>query len=170
MRLATILSFFRRSPRYVDREFSDLSVMLCNDLENPTYKHELLNEERLDFSVESLKHIDAYLDVLHGDPPQEEDAIRVVLRCGAYVGEVIRKHSPDEMHGVAFREAERYSAFAKGLGHSAATAGILWRDPENMCFPLGKVCKFLENGSEDSVYSFARVIVEGSLPRPANPS
>ncbi|MBV9264656.1 MAG: hypothetical protein JO061_00660 [Acidobacteriaceae bacterium] len=30
-----------------------------------------------------------------------------------------------------------------------------------MCFPLGKICKFLENGSEDSVHSFAQVIVEG---------
>jgi hypothetical protein len=120
--------------------------------------------EKTGFSLESLKHVDAYLEVLHGKPPQGEDEIvRVVLRCGAYVGEVIRKNSPDKMHWVAFKEAARYSAFAKGLGHSAGTAGILWRDPENMCFPLAKVCKFLENGSEDSVYSFARVILEGHI-------
>jgi hypothetical protein len=29
-----------------------------------------------------------------------------------------------------------------------------------MCFPLAKICKFIENGSEDSVYSFARMVLE----------
>jgi hypothetical protein len=156
-----MFSFFRKSPSYVDREFSDLSIMLCHDLENPTYRRELLDEKKLDFSLESLKHVDAYLEALHGKPPQDEDeTVRVVLRCGAYVGEVIRKNAPGKMHWVAFKEAARYSAFAKGLEYSAATAGILWGDPESMCFPLGKICKFLENGSEDSVYSFAWVILE----------
>lgn len=29
-----------------------------------------------------------------------------------------------------------------------------------MCFPLAKISKFLENGNEDSVYFFARVILQ----------
>jgi len=154
-------SFFRKIPSYVDQEFSDLSIMFYHDRENQTYKRELLDEKKLDFSLESLRHVDVYLEVLHAKPPQDEDAtVRVVLRCGAYVGEVIRKSSPNKMHWVAFKEAAKFSAFAKGLGYSVATAGILWRDPENMCFPLAKICKFLENGSEDSVYSFAQVILE----------
>ncbi len=158
-----MLGFFRKSPSYADREFSDLSIMLCHDRENPTYKRELLDEKTLDLSLESLRHVDAYLEALHGKPPEDEDqTVRVVLRCGAYVGEVIRKKSPDKMHWVAFKEAARYSAFAKRLGYSLGTLGILWRDTENMCFPLAKVCKFLENGSEDGVYFFARMILEGS--------
>ncbi len=153
--------FFRKSPSYADREFSDLSIMLYRDRENATWQRELLDEKKLDLSLESLRHIDAYLEALHGKPPQDEDeTVRLVLRCGAYVGEVIRKNSPDEMHWVPFKEANRNSAFAKGLGYSLGTAGILWKDHENMCFPLAKVCKFLENGSEDSVYFFARMILE----------
>jgi hypothetical protein len=156
-----MLNFFRKSPSYVDREFSDLSVMLCEDREDPTYKHDLLDPGKLDFSIESLKHMDEYLETLHTERPQnEDDAVSVVLRCGAYVGEVIRKNSPDELHWVAYKEAARHSAFAKGLEHSVATAGILWKDPENMYFPLAKICKFIENGSEDSVYAFARVILD----------
>jgi len=155
-----MFGFFRRSPAYVNREFSDLSRMLLQDRENPTYRHELLNEKELDFSVESLKHIDGYLEALHSAPPQEEDIVRVVLRCGAYVGEVIRRNSHNRWNWIAFAEAAKYSAFAKGLGHSVGTAGILWRDSENMCFPLAKVCKFLENGSEDSVYYFVRVFLK----------
>jgi len=138
--------------------------MLCHDLENPTYLSELLDPGQLDFSVASLKHLDEYLDALHASPPKHQDQFaRVVRRCGAYVGEVIRKNSPKEMHWVSFKEAARRSPYAKEFGYSAATAGILWGDPKNMCFPLAKICKFIENGREDSVYSFARVIVEGDV-------
>lgn len=35
-----------------------------------------------------------------------------------------------------------------------------------MCFPLAKICKFVENGNEDSVYSFARVILEDIKAKP----
>jgi len=155
-----MLNFFGKSPKHVDQQFSDLSTMLCHDRENPTYKRELLDPEKLDFSIDSLKHLDAYLDALHAAPPQGDDFVRVVLRCGAYVGEVIRKNSPNELHWVTFKEAAKSSTYAKGLGFSVATAGILWRNPGNMCFPLAKVCKFIENGREDSVYTFARVILE----------
>jgi hypothetical protein len=93
-------------------------------------------------------------------PPNQQDLVGVVLRCGAYVGEVIRKNSYNKMNWVAFKEAAKYSDYVKGLGHSLGTAGILWRNSKTMCFPLAKISKFLENGNEDSVYFFARVILQ----------
>ena len=45
-------------------------------------------------------------------------------------------------------------------GMYLGTAGVLWA-PNATCFPLGKVCKYVENGREDSVYFFARVALEG---------
>jgi len=119
-----MFGFLRRQPTYVNGEFSDLSLMLTQHRENPTYRHALLDESTLDFSVESLKHIDAYLETLHSAPPQEEDVARVVLRCGAYVGEVIRRNSADKWNWITFAEAAKYSSYAKGLGHSVATTGI----------------------------------------------
>ena len=148
------------APSYVNQEFEDLSLMLFQDREDPTYKSELLDEKRLDFSVESLKHLDSYLEVLHSARPQQKDLVGVVLRCGAYVGEVIRKNSPNKMNWVTFQEAAKYSESAKRLGHSLATAGILWTKDQKMYFPLAKICKFLENGNEDSVYFFARVALD----------
>lgn len=138
--------------------------MLSQDVGNPTYKRELLDPGRLDFSIASLERVDAYLDALHTEPPKDQDDLmRVVLRCGAYVGEVIRRNSPTEMHWIAFEEAAKHSAFVQSLGHSLGTAGTLWTNAENMCFPLAKVLKFIENGPEDSVYSFARVMLERSF-------
>ncbi|HEY7641582.1 MAG TPA: hypothetical protein VH814_17770 [Steroidobacteraceae bacterium] len=154
-----MFSIFRRGPRFVDREFSDLSLMLTQDEQHPTYRRELLRAEALDFSLESLKHLDEYLEVLHQSPPQGQDFLRVALRCGAYVGEVMRKASPGTYHWVTHEEAAKHSKFIASSQSSIGTAGILWENADALSFPLGKVCKFLENGTEDSVYFFARMLL-----------
>jgi hypothetical protein len=155
-----MLSLFRKGPKFVDSEFVDLSLMLAQDDENPTYKRELLSKTRLDMSIESLHHLDSYLEVLHQNPPEGKDFSRVVLRCGAYVGEVMRRQQPGRFHWIAPDEAAKYSQTAAGFGESLATAGILWENSESMCFPLAKICKFIDNGNEDSVYFFAKVLLE----------
>ena len=156
-----MFSLFGKGPKFVDREFSDLSRMLTQDEENPTYRRELLQAGKLDFSLESLRHVDAYLEVLHAAPPQGHDLSRVALRCGAYVGEVMRKQSPGTFHWVTHDEASKHSELVKGFERSIATAGILWKDSQSMSFPLGKICKFIENGSENSVYVFAKALLAG---------
>jgi len=143
---------------FVDREFSELSVMLTQDDDNPTYLRELLDPEQLDFSLESLKHLDSYLEQLHNTPPQGHDLFRVALRCGAYIGEVMRKQAP-QYHWLAYEVAAQHDDMVRKFGRSIATTGVLWRGGKSMCFPLGKVCKFIENGSEDSVYFFAKVLL-----------
>jgi hypothetical protein len=158
-----VLNPFRRSPTVADDEFFELAALFSEDQQQPTARQALLNQGTLDYSLESLKRVDAFLEQLHSKPPEGEEAARAVLRTGAYVGEVIRRSSSHQLHWVTFKEAARCSELAKGLEYSLATAGILWKDPQNMCFPLAKVIKYLENGSEDSVYSFARVILENDL-------
>ena len=158
-----MLNPFRRSPSVADDKFFELAALFSEDQQRPTLRQALLNQETLDYSLESLKHVDAFLEQFHSTPPEGDEAARVVLRSGAYVGEVIRRNSSHQLYWVTFKEAARCSKLVKGLEHSLATAGILWKDPQNMCFPLAKVLKYLENGSEDSVYSFARMMLENDL-------
>ena len=156
-----MISIFRKkSPRYADEEYSDLSLMFTLDEENPTFKRDLLNPKKLDFSLESLRHIDEYLEYIHKNTPDGNDFLRLVLRCGAYVGEVMRKHSNKEIHWVSYEDAAKCSESFRKFEYTVASAGVLWHGPESMSFPLGKVCKFIENGNEDSVYSFAKVLLE----------
>lgn len=158
-----MFSFFRRKPRHLDATFDDLARMLTDDDENPTPRRQLLSKEKLDFSLDSLRHMDEYLGALHAAMPPEQDLLRVVLRCGAYVGEVIRRHSAIQYHWVDFEEAARHSRLVKEMGMSLGTAGILMASQDTMWFPLGKVCKYLENGDEDSVFFFAKTILEQTL-------
>ena len=156
-----MLDFLRKSPRFANTEFAGLARMLTGDAANPVWKRELLDQAQLDFSLESLRHLDAYLETIHGERPQTDDELnRVVMRCGAYVGEVIRKNSSVKLNWAAFKEAAKFSDYLNDMGFSAGTAGILWADAKTMCFPISKVGKLIENGPEDSVYGFARVIIQ----------
>lgn len=155
-----MLSWFSKKPKFVDREYADLSLMLTQDNQNITYHRDTLDPAKLDFSLDSLQHIDTYLEQLRSDPPEGHDFLRVVLRAGAYVGEVMRKQRPGKYHWITFDEAAKHSDFARNLEHSIASAAMLWYDNGSLSFPLGKICKYLENGSEDSVYSFAKVLLQ----------
>ena len=155
-----MLSWLSKKPNFADREYADLSLMLTQDNQNITYRRDVLEPVQLDFSLNSLRHIDAYLEQLMITPPEGHDFLRVVLRIGAYVGEVMKRQRPGKYHWITYDEAAKHSDFVRGLEHSIASAAMLWYDNGSVLFPLGKVCKYLENGSEDSVYFFAKVLLE----------
>src|SRR5687768_9853190 len=116
-----MLSWLSRGPKFVDRAYADLSLMLTQDQRNITYQRDALDPAALDFSLDSLRHVDAYLEHLRSDPPEGHDFLRVVLRVGAYVGEVMRKQAPGKYHWIEYDEAARHADF-KGLDHSIASA------------------------------------------------
>jgi hypothetical protein len=138
----------------------DLSEMFYDHPDDPTPGSDLLARSKLDFTFESLKHVDDYLDAIRGRNLDEREYLLIALRAGAYVGEVIRRNSTSRsFHWVDYDTAVRHSDFAKSLGGpSPALAAILWEDPQSMSFPMGKVVKFLDNGPEDSTYLFASVV------------
>jgi len=84
-----------------------------------------------------------------------------VLRAGAYVGEVIRKNDKKvqwqwiDYEGGKQVEPKLFESF----GRTVATAAVLYDGNKGFVFPLAKVEKYLNNGAEDDVHLFARVII-----------
>ena len=157
--LLRLRNLFKSGPRNSDKALEELSYMLWQEVEKPTYRRDFLKPQLLDFSPESLRHIDDYLECIHQQRPEDDDLLRVVLRVGAYVGEVIRRLSPGEYRWVAFAEAARHSRMIADFGMGLGTSAVLWKDRDRFHFPLAKVCKFVENGREDSVHFFVHVIL-----------
>jgi hypothetical protein len=153
--------FFTTRPKYEDEAFADLSQMFFRFPQDPIFRAELLKKEALDFSVDSLQAVDDYLEAIRAAPPEGAAFQKVVLRAGAYVGEVIRKAGLEEdSHWIAYDEAARISPKTYGtLEKSMASIASLHHGGDAFTFPLGKVCKRLENGEEDSVCFFAKVII-----------
>jgi hypothetical protein len=157
-----MFSIFQRTPKNCDEAFADLSVMLWQDDSKPTFRRETLDPEKFDFSLESLKHLDEYLEMVYQDQPDDETLMPIALRGGAYLGEVIKKHSEQNYHWYDFEQASKLSPMVKELGMSLGTAAVLAVDRENLCFPIAKIMKYLDNGSEDSTYLFGYIGINGS--------
>lgn len=140
---------------------SELSRMFFEDNTNPTFGIRYLNPQKLDFSVESLKHVDEYLETIRKDKEVEKEWNRVVLRAGAYVGEVVRRNDKKtQWQWIDLDTAKSLDPkFFGSMPNAIASAAMLYNSKSGFAFPLGKIEKYLENGSEDSVYFFAQVML-----------
>src|SRR5262245_2566246 len=120
-----MFGWFRRGPRYSDKDFASLAQLIARPQEGGTWRADLIRPQRMDYALDSLKHLDEYLAVLHREPPPEREYIQVVLRAGAYLGEVVRRLRP-EWHWVLYGAGAKYSAGLRARENSLASAGVLW--------------------------------------------
>jgi hypothetical protein len=97
----------------------------------------------------------------------DEESSRLILRAGAYVGEVIRRHTPPprRWHWLDYEQAAKVQPMVASLGMSIGTAAVLWDGDDGVTFPLAKVAKYLVYGQEDSVKIYAQVIVADRPPQ-----
>jgi hypothetical protein len=140
----------------------DLSQMFYE--EHTTFGRQHLDQRRLDFSVESLKHVNDYLEAIRKHKDVEKQGVTravVVLRAGAYVGEVIRKNdSKVQRRWIDYEDAKKVEPkLIESLGKTIATAAMLYDGNKGFVFPLAKVEKYLIHGAEDDVQFFARAII-----------
>jgi hypothetical protein len=161
------MPLFRRGPRLKDDALNGLAGMFVSCPTDPTPGADKLHASKLDFSVASLAFVDDYLEAMRSRKLGQQDGAVVVLRCGAYVGEVIRHNSSERVfHWLDYDEAVRVdSRIAAMGGRSLGLSAVLWSGEQRFSFPLAKVMKFLQNGREDSTQFFAQVMVaKGSPP------
>src|SRR3979411_2965554 len=95
------MALFSRKPKLQDQALSELAQMFNSpDLisDDPTPGIEFLDTSRLDFTVESLGVVDDYLDGMRDEKLEEEAYGKLVLRCGAYVGEVILRNAKGKIY------------------------------------------------------------------------
>ena len=162
------MGFFSRKPELQDQALSELGQMFASPeliADDPTPGTELLDPSRLDFTLESLGFVDDYLDQMRQRQPVEDsdDYVKLVLRCGAYVGEVIRRNAKgNTYHWLDYKGAVKINKSIADFGESLGGAAVLWDGATGLTFPLAKVQKFLDNGREDSVQFLAKVIIEKS--------
>ena len=143
-----------------DLALADLAQMFVHNPDDPTPGHELLNASKFDFTLESLSAADQHIEVMRNRNLQGQELTTFVLRCGAYVGEVLRQHETrKEWHWVDYEQAVRLDSKISSFGRAPGTAAMLWDGKSGYCFPLAKVGKYLENGAGDSVKFFVQVMI-----------
>ena len=155
--------FRSKQPKLLDAAMADLAAMFVSYPTDPMPCAEILKSAHLDFGLASLGIVDQYLEMVRSEGMEGELLVKFVLRCGAYVGEVIRQHSTEfrKWHWLDYDTALGVDSRLVSLGKCLGTAAVLWDGEDGFCFPLAKVGKYLQNGSEDSVKFFAEVLLAG---------
>ena len=91
------------------KTFYSFAVMLFSEKERPVWNREFFDDKKMDFSIESLIHLDAYLlDAFDWERNNEIDddmIIRIIMRTGAYFGEVLSKNSVFTFEWITCSEA-----------------------------------------------------------------
>jgi hypothetical protein len=128
-----------------------------------------LADSKLDYSTESLKHIDVALQRLHDQLPEGVDGKDlaaagqqlqfVTFSFGSYVGEVLRRQMGPDARWDGFGSFSNEEKELFGPEENLGNAFVI-RYADGVTFPLSKVLKFLQNGGEDSTYYYARVILK----------
>ncbi len=147
-----------------DLVISQVATLLTDEMDTPF--HDFFEGKDLDYSFDSLKIIDSYLDEIRKKKHElsDEQYTKVVMRCGIYCGEVIKKHSKNSRRWIVYEDfMARNPEFKDKFPMSVANGVALFAEPDNFSFPLAKVVKYLENGPEDSLYFFAQVVSSGPI-------
>lgn len=133
-------------------------------------RRERLNISRLDFTIESLGEVDAYLESRFRDAGGDEDTpvniasyvsqaefAPLVFSLGTYCGEVIRKHT-NGYHWYEFGAWLELSPTAEsilGREPNIGTHTLLGKPNGAFTLPLNKVVKYLNEGPSESLAFYA---------------
>lgn len=118
-----------------------------------------LARDKLDYSVASLRHLDAWLGTLRqqGAAIDAQELARVIDAAGAYLGEVVRCHAPDpgQWQWMNYDDMVRaYPAFARQRPRTRSFMGFL-DSVESTTYPLATVSTLLADARADSLQDYA---------------
>jgi len=143
-----------------NRIFEELAELFVSDAAaDGLHLGDTLRRDLLDYSLDSLVAVDAFLGGVHAQPGSDRQMLVVTLRAGSYVGEVMRRSSGNTTHWRTFERAAPISPLVKDLGKQPSTLGVLVHDTGSVSFPLGKIVKFLTLGPHESVRLFVESLV-----------
>jgi len=136
---------------------SPIGLLLANDAKENVFG-EYLDRNKLNFTINSLKDVDNYLDKIRKNKRKlnEYDLKKIVLRCGTYLGEVIRKLKPNRFMWISYPTATKINEKPLLVDQDITTIYIIYdKIHDRFWFPLGKPYKFLDSGKADNLWSFA---------------
>lgn len=131
---------------------------------NPICFSEKLSRDQLDLSLASLKLVDAYLLYVHQHQHElnDDEWASTVLYGGAYVGEVMRSATDDAFQWIDYDDYIVTNPDLQKLipERNVELCAALVTGEGGLCFPLQKIAKHIENGTEDSVVYFATCFIK----------
>ena len=127
---------------------------------------ERLDRARLDFSHESLRHVDEYLNAVHdsGDTSVGLSLLTTIWATALYVGEIIRRSAPNRHYEwVTFTDNQLSNGGTTSEQFDVGAVRALRALDGELCLPSRAVLRVILRGRKArSVHSFVRGAIESS--------
>jgi hypothetical protein len=118
--------------------------------------HDRLDIAALNYTVESVHVVDAYLNAIRPDKEAiaEQDYTNTILAAGCYVGEVIRRNGIKNWKWVNYDEFIVLIPKMQPLvpDDLLSAAVLMTEDNQTVLFPFNKVIRNLEEGPENEIH------------------
>jgi hypothetical protein len=152
---------------YLDDMFSQFAEAFLGNMEGDgdiAYRT-TLNASVLHYSLESLEEVDRYLKTLYKEKISDSgiEYQNVIVWCGAYVGEVIRRNAWMEYHWVHYDEymKNKEESLKNMIPFGLTTHALLVSVGDDyMTMPMNKIARWLDEGNEHNVYFYAAVDIK----------
>lgn len=143
----------------INKPMEDLAEMLWND--DPT--GDFFRRREMDLSLRSLKHVEAFLRKNRKIEQSFESYIKLVLRSGAYLGEVVRKNSKETFYWLQNPDRDDEGLSIKSGDVGLWNIAFLWGYPDTRLFPMNKVIRYMKEGRNHSIVYFADKLINMGL-------
>jgi hypothetical protein len=154
---------------YLDDTFSQYAEAFVGNRrgEGDIPHREKLNTPAFDYTINSLHEVDQYLNFLFSNNIDQSgiEYQNVVIWCGAYIGEVIRKNAQAQYHWVHYEEymKERDPGARNLIPYTLGTHALLVSaEAAHMTLPVNKVARYLAEGEDNNVHYYASGDIEKS--------
>lgn len=153
---------FLRRTRLVKDDLKEVAKLMYQDVSEDVWDKENLTKRNLDFTVDSVRYIDLYVEKLMntemGISLLNKHFENFVARIGAYIGEVIKNNINQDFNWYEFISVYNYSSKLDEVYQSIKPYTLLYsKDRDAVIMPLFVVSQFLKGNSS---YSNLLVYVE----------
>jgi hypothetical protein len=133
-------------------DLKGIAKLMYQDVLDDSWDKENLTKRNLDFTIESVRYIDIYTNRLmnteFGTELLNKHFDNLVVRIGAYIGEVIKNNINQDFYWYESDSVHNYSPNLNGMYNNTQTQSVLYsKKRDKVILPLNIVSQFLKGNS-----------------------
>jgi hypothetical protein len=138
--------------KLIKDDLKGIAKLMYQDVSDDSWDKENLTKRNLDFTIESVRYIDMYtkrlMNTEFGTELLNKHFDNLVLRIGAYIGEVIKNNINQDFYWYESDSVQNYSPKLGGVYSNTEKQSVLYsKKMDLVILPLNVVFQFLKGNS-----------------------
>ncbi|MFA1710586.1 hypothetical protein ACDX66_02615 [Peribacillus frigoritolerans] len=135
--------------KLIKNDLKGIVKLMYQDVSEDTWDQENLTKRNLDFTIDSIRYIDAYTTRLsttqRGRELLKNHFENFVIRIGAYIGEVIKTNINQDYKWYEYDSVYHFSSALDEVNSGIKTETVLYsKKKDRVIIPLTMVAQYLE--------------------------